>query len=71
MAPPGALALIGGLDDDFLVMNGDVLTDLEYRRLFDDHCNSDASGDDRDAEPGGSDLAWRPAAAKTKPTRRA
>jgi len=39
----GALALIGGLDDDFLVMNGDVLTDLEYRRLFDDHRDSDAA----------------------------
>jgi NDP-mannose synthase len=33
----GALALIGGLDDDFLVMNGDVLTDLDYARLFEDH----------------------------------
>ena len=39
----GALALIGGLDDHFLVMNGDVLTDLDYRRLFDDHCRSDAA----------------------------
>jgi NDP-sugar pyrophosphorylase family protein len=33
----GALSLIGGLDDDFLVMNGDVLTDLDYRRLIDHH----------------------------------
>jgi NDP-sugar pyrophosphorylase family protein len=38
----GALALIDGLDDNFLVMNGDVLTDLDYARFFDDHCNSDA-----------------------------
>ncbi len=34
----GALSLIDGLDDDFLVMNGDVLTDLDYRALFEDHC---------------------------------
>jgi NDP-mannose synthase len=39
----GALALIGGLDDHFLVMNGDVLTDLDYARLFEDHCASDAA----------------------------
>jgi NDP-mannose synthase len=38
----GALALVDGLDDHFLVMNGDVLTDLDYARLFEDHCNSDA-----------------------------
>jgi NDP-sugar pyrophosphorylase family protein len=39
----GALALIDGLDDDFLVMNGDILTDLDYARLFGDHCRSDAA----------------------------
>jgi NDP-mannose synthase len=39
----GALALIDGLDDNFLVMNGDVLTDLDYARLFEDHCKSDAA----------------------------
>ena len=38
----GALALIDGLDDHFLVMNGDVLTDIDYVRLFEDHRNSDA-----------------------------
>ena len=38
----GALALIGGFDSGFLVMNGDVLTDLDYARLFEDHCASDA-----------------------------
>ncbi|MBV9940870.1 MAG: NTP transferase domain-containing protein [Solirubrobacterales bacterium] len=39
----GALALIGGLEDDFLVMNGDVLTDLDYARLFEEHLASDAA----------------------------
>ena len=39
----GALALVDGLDADFLVMNGDVLTDMDYARLFDDHCKSDAA----------------------------
>ena len=33
----GALALIGGLDDDFLVMNGDVLTDMDYVALLAHH----------------------------------
>ena len=39
----GSLALIDGLDEPFLVMNGDVLTDLDYRRLLADHGASDAS----------------------------
>ena len=38
----GALALLEGLDDDFLVMNGDVLTDLDYARLFETHRENDA-----------------------------
>jgi NDP-mannose synthase len=38
----GALGLIDGLDDDFIMMNGDVLTDLDYARLYEDHRNSDA-----------------------------
>ena len=38
----GALSLVDGLDEDFLVMNGDVLTDLDYGRLLDDHRASDA-----------------------------
>jgi len=38
----GSLSLIQGLDDHFLVMNGDVLTDLDYRQLFEDHLRSDA-----------------------------
>jgi NDP-sugar pyrophosphorylase family protein len=33
----GALSLIEDLDEDFLVMNGDVLTDLDYRALLDRH----------------------------------
>lgn len=30
----GALALINDLDEDFLVMNGDILTTLDYSRMF-------------------------------------
>lgn len=37
----GALSMIEGLgDDNFLVMNGDVLTDLDYKALYDDHADS-------------------------------
>jgi NDP-mannose synthase len=39
----GALALIDGLDEDFLVMNGDTLTDLSYRAVLDDHLASGAA----------------------------
>lgn len=38
----GALALIDGLQDDFLVMNGDVLTDIDYGALLEHHRVSDA-----------------------------
>jgi len=38
----GALALIDNLDDDFLVMNGDVLTDMDYGALLARHRASDA-----------------------------
>jgi NDP-sugar pyrophosphorylase family protein len=38
----GALSLIEGLDDDFLVMNGDVLTNLEYAGILDEHRANDA-----------------------------
>ena len=38
----GSLALIEGLEEPFLVMNGDVLTDLDYSRLLADHTASDA-----------------------------
>ena len=37
----GALSMIDGLgDDDFLVMNGDVLTDLDYGALLERHAGS-------------------------------
>lgn len=40
----GALALIDGLEEQpFLVMNGDVLTDMDYDELFRKHCASDAA----------------------------
>lgn len=39
----GALALLEGLDDDFLVMNGDVLTDLAYGEFLDQHRASGAA----------------------------
>jgi NDP-sugar pyrophosphorylase family protein len=39
----GALALLDGLDEDFLVMNGDVLTDLAYGEFLDQHRASGAT----------------------------
>jgi NDP-sugar pyrophosphorylase family protein len=39
----GALALIDGLDHDVLVMNGDVLTDMDYGALLDRHVVSEAA----------------------------
>jgi NDP-mannose synthase len=39
----GALALLDGLDDDFLVMNGDVLTDLAYGEFLAQHSESGAA----------------------------
>jgi NDP-mannose synthase len=39
----GALALIEGLDEPFLVMNGDVLTDLDYAELGRTHVASGAA----------------------------
>jgi NDP-mannose synthase len=38
----GPLAFIDGLDDPFLVMNGDVLTTLDYRTFLDEHIASGA-----------------------------
>jgi NDP-sugar pyrophosphorylase family protein len=38
----GALALVDDLDEPFLVMNGDVLTDLDYAELLRRHTGSDA-----------------------------
>jgi NDP-sugar pyrophosphorylase family protein len=40
----GALAMIEGLnEDDFLVMNGDVLTDIDYANLLEQHRESGAA----------------------------
>jgi NDP-sugar pyrophosphorylase family protein len=39
----GSLALIDGLDDHFLVMNGDVLTDMDYAALLAGHRASGAA----------------------------
>jgi len=39
----GPLAMIPGLEDSFLVMNGDVLTTLDYRGLAQRHLESDAA----------------------------
>lgn len=36
------LRLIDNLDDNFLVANGDILTDLDYRKLYDCHVESGA-----------------------------
>jgi NDP-sugar pyrophosphorylase family protein len=38
----GPLRLISDLPEDFIVMNGDVLSDLDFRRLFEDHVTSGA-----------------------------
>jgi NDP-sugar pyrophosphorylase family protein len=38
----GSLSLIDGLDNTFLVMNGDVLTNLDYRTLLAFHEKNDA-----------------------------
>jgi NDP-sugar pyrophosphorylase family protein len=39
----GALALLEDLDEDFLVMNGDVLTDLAYAEFLEQHRASGAA----------------------------
>jgi NDP-sugar pyrophosphorylase family protein len=41
MGTVGALSMIGDLDDDFLVMNGDICTDLNFKYLFDTHKSMD------------------------------
>jgi len=38
----GPLALVEGLDEPFLVMNGDLLTNLSYRSLWEYHCSREA-----------------------------
>ena len=42
MGTAGPLALIDGLDEPFLVMNGDVLTTLDYGAFLDEHIASGA-----------------------------
>jgi NDP-mannose synthase len=39
----GALALIDGLEDDILVMNGDIVTDIDYGALLERHRASGAT----------------------------
>ncbi len=39
----GALALLGDLAAPFLVLNGDVLTDMDFRALLDEHSRSRAA----------------------------
>jgi len=43
LSTAGPLRLIPGLDDTFLVMNGDLLTTLDYRKLFEHHRASGAA----------------------------
>lgn len=38
----GPLKLIDDLPDDFLVMNGDILTDLDFGKFHEDHVNGEA-----------------------------
>jgi len=38
----GSLALVPGLDDTFLVMNGDLLTNLDFNALVQFHCEQEA-----------------------------
>ena len=40
----GSIALVQDLPDDFIVMNGDLLTTLDYRNLFMSHCESENIG---------------------------
>lgn len=42
LSTAGALNAIGGLKPNFLTINGDVLTTLDYRRLFQHHLKSKA-----------------------------
>ncbi len=39
----GALALIDNLAENFLVMNGDILTTLDYKKMFDYHVENKAT----------------------------
>ena len=39
----GAISLVENLTDPFLVMNGDLLTTIDYRQMVQNHIDSDAS----------------------------
>ncbi len=39
----GPMTLINDLPDKFLVMNGDILCDLDYKTFFSSHCSSGSS----------------------------
>lgn len=39
----GAVTLVEGLDEPFLVANGDLLTDFDYRAFMKEHCNGHAA----------------------------
>lgn len=39
----GPLTLIENMDDNFLVMNGDVLTDLNFKEFYETHLRKDAA----------------------------
>lgn len=43
LSTAGPLRLIGGLDETFLVMNGDILTTLDYRALVEHHRRTGAA----------------------------
>ncbi len=43
MGTAGALSLIEDLEEDFLVINGDILTSLDYRAMFDFHCKNSSA----------------------------
>ena len=50
----GPLRLVEGLDETFLVMNGDLLTTIDYRALLRHHRESGNVAHDRDAIAGAS-----------------
>ena len=67
----GALALIDGLaKDDILVMNGDVLTDMDYSALMRRHRESDAAATIRPRRAT-SRCRWGCSSSTTRTTRRA
>ena len=43
LSTAGPIGIIKGLNDNFLLMNGDVLTDLNYKDLYDSHIKAKAA----------------------------